>query len=334
MQYSTITSWARLIWDALGHYGIDGDDVFREVGLDPSVLEDPNARYPIAGMFRLWHTAASMSGDPCFGLTAAEQWRPTTWHGLGFAWLASATLNDAFRRLVRYSAIVASAADVRIEERPGRVRLSIGSRSGVPQDPSAAVIDAIVAVVIHMSQEICGRGFQPLRVELTHRGAGCRQRRREFFGCPVEYGASQNAVEVSADVASRTLPSANAELAHANERVIRDYLSQVRGGFVAQQVKLRLINELSSGSVRAATVAKELNMSPRTLQRRLSEEETSFSAVVDDTRRELAIRLIGDRTMTLGEISYLLGFSEESSFSRSFRRWTGTSPSDYRKRRI
>lgn len=331
MQYSTITSWARLIWDALEHYGIDGDGVFRQVGLDPSALEDPNARYPISGMHRLWHTATTMSGDPCFGLTAAEQWRPTTWHGLGFAWLASETLNEAYRRFSRYSAIVASAADIRLEEKSGRVCMFIGSRSGEIEDASASVIDSVVAVVIHMSQEICGRDFSPLRVEMTHQGAGCRQRRREFFRCPLVYGASQNVVEVSADIASQTLPSANAGLAHANEKVIRDYLTQIGGGFAAQQVRVRLINGLSSGCVRAATVAGELNMSPRTLQRKLSDEGTSFSAVLDGTRRELAIRLLGDKTMTFCEISYLLGFSEESSFSRSFRRWTGTSPTEYRK---
>lgn len=333
MQYSAITSWARLIWDGMTAYGIDAAEVFGRAGLNPEILDDPNGRYPVSGTARVWDLAARASADPCFGLTAAAQWRPTTWHGIGFAWLASATLLDAFRRLERYSAVISSAADVRVEERPGRIRLSVAPKEDVGRTPSAAVIDAFTAIVIHMSREICGPDFFPLSVELMHPGHGCRQRRREVFGTQIVYEAHQNAVEVSEDLARRRLPSANAELAHANEQVIKDYLAQIPGGLTSERVKHRLIDGLASGGIRAAVVAKELNVSERTLQRRLAKEGTNFSAVLDETRRELAIRLVEDRTMTLGEISYLLGFSEESSLSRSFRRWTGTSPTEYRNRR-
>jgi AraC-like DNA-binding protein len=210
--------------------------------------------------------------------------------------------------------------------------LAVATQHEVDTDPIGAVIDAFVSIVIHMSRVVYGPDFRPLRVELTHEGAGCRQKRREFFGCPVEYRASQNALEIPRDVARQALASGNAELAHANERVIRDYLAQIGGGPIARQVRARIIRDLSSGEVRAETVAAELNMSPRTLQRRLRDEGASYTTVLDDTRRELAQRLIEDQTMTLSEIGYLLGFSEVSSFSRSFRRWTDLSPTEYRAR--
>ena len=76
---------ARLIWEGLQSHGVDADAVFREAGLDPGALDDSGARYPADSMGRLWQLAELRSSDSCFGLTAAEQWYPTTWHGLGYA---------------------------------------------------------------------------------------------------------------------------------------------------------------------------------------------------------------------------------------------------------
>jgi AraC-like DNA-binding protein len=120
--------------------------------------------------------------------------------------------------------------------------------------------------------------------------------------------------------------------AHANERVIGDYLAELRGTGVAVRVRSRLIDELPSGGVNEIQVAAAQHMSRRTLQRKLRDEGTSYARELDGVRRELAERFIRDRSLTLSEITYLLGFAEISSFSRSFKRWTGIAPSAYRHR--
>jgi len=120
--------------------------------------------------------------------------------------------------------------------------------------------------------------------------------------------------------------------AHANERVIGDYLAELRGIGVAVRVRSRLIDELPSGTVTERQVAEWLHMSRRTLQRKLRDEGTSYARELDGVRRELAERFIRDRSLTPSEITYLLGFAEISSFSRSFKRWTGIAPSAYRHR--
>jgi AraC-like DNA-binding protein len=332
MQFSTITSWARLIWDALATYGIDADRVFIEVGLDPDALNDSNGRYPVTAMRRLWQVAAERSGDPCFGLTAAEQWHPTTWHGLGYAWLASATLEEGFRRLVRYSGIISTAARIALEETAGSFRLTVSADPSAGLEPPPVVIDAAAANLIHMCRITSGPDFRPEAVELPHGGAGCRRRRQEFFNAPIHYDAPEIAIVVDASHARRKLPSANTELAHANERVIADYLAELRGTGIAMRVRARLIDDLPSGTVTEGPVADRLHMSRRTLQRRLRDEGTTYAEVFQGVRRELAERFIRERTLTLNEITYLLGFAEISSFSRSFKRWTGMAPSAYRRR--
>ena len=332
MQDSTITSWARLVWDALETYAIDSAAVFDEVGLDPALLSDPRARYPVAAMQRLWQVAVESSGDPCFGLTAAAQWHPTSWHGLGYAWLASSTLEEAMRRLVRYSGIVSSAVVFRLEESSADLRLAAGVRADSAAEWSSAAADAVAATIVAMCRLSAGPGFTPLAVELNHDGSGCRRRRSECFRCPIRYGATELAIVVDAGQARRRVPRANAELARANERVIADYLVELEGGGIASQVRRRLLEELPSGSVTAARIAGSLHLSPRTLQRRLSSEGTSFLRELDRARMELAQRFIRDRSLSLSEITFVLGFSEMSAFSRSFRRWTGVSPTSYRSR--
>ncbi len=331
MPFTTITSWARMIWDALRTYGIDPDEVFRDAGLDPELLDDPNERYPARAMARLWEYAEARAGDPCFGLTAAAQWHPTTWHGLGFAWLASATIEEALRRLVRYSAVISTAADFRIDDQDGALTMVIAAQHGSGIDPNPVVMDAVTANIVQMARMTFGPEFRPQSVSLTHDGCGCRQRRQEFFRSPIYYGAERIAVTIDLADARHPLSSANAELAYANEKVIRDYLAQLSGSPTVMRVKARLIDGMPSGVVPAGVIAAELNMSSRSLQRKLREEGTTYKAVLEETRRELAQRLIDDDDLTLSDITYMLGFSEVSSFSRSFKRWTGMSPSARRR---
>ncbi len=331
MQYSTISSWARLIWEGLRVYGVDADAVFAEAGLDPRGLKSPGTRFPMTSITRLWGLARERSGDPCFGLTAAAQWHPTTWHGLGYAWLASSSLEEALHRLVRYATVISTGADFSLSENRTVFKLVFGVQRDFSEEPPSVVKDAVAANLVHMCRVTYGAEFNPVLVELGHPGAGCRQRRSEFFRSPIRYDAHETAVEIDRGMAQKQLSTANADLAHANEKVIADYLSELGAGGTIARVRGRLIDDLPSGVATEKSVAESLNMSLRTLQRRLSDDDTTYQEVLDDTRRQLAERFIRDNTLTLNEITYLLGFSEISSFSRSFKRWTGMAPTVYRR---
>ena len=330
VQYSTITSWARLVWAGLTSYGLNADAVFEEVGLDPAALGDPDARYPLPAMFRLWGPAEERTQDPCFGLTAASSWHPTTAHALGYAWLASRTLEEAMRRFERYSAIISTVSHVRFAECHNGFKLTISSRD--PRfTPPGVVMDAGLATVVHMCRATYGRGFKPLRVTFTHEGRGCRQKRHEIFGSPIHYGAADNALYFGKTEIYEPLSTANAVLARANDNIIRDYLARLDEASIVARLKAQLIERLPSGSVTEKTIAKSLHMSLRTLQRKLAEADISYKQILQETRRELAEQYIQDSRLSLNEITYLLGFSEISSFSRSFKRWTGAAPRAYRE---
>jgi AraC-like DNA-binding protein len=122
------------------------------------------------------------------------------------------------------------------------------------------------------------------------------------------------------------LPTANPVLLRVNEQVLTDYLARLERSEVTVQVQAKLIQLLPSGEVDESSIARALNLSLRSMQRKLKARGVSFRKLLDDTRRQLAEQYLKDSTLSVSEIAYLLGFAEVSSFSRAFRRWTGHAP--------
>ncbi|NNF96819.1 MAG: helix-turn-helix transcriptional regulator, partial [Halobacteria archaeon] len=132
-----------------------------------------------------------------------------------------------------------------------------------------------------------------------------------------------------ADV-NKYLPTSNAEMARANEKVIVDYLARLDKNNITAQVKAKLLDLLPSGNFTEETIIQSLHISQRTLQRKFKDEGTTYKQLLDESRSELAKEYVNDTSLSFSEITYLLGFSEQSNFTRAFKRWQGQSPSAYR----
>jgi AraC-like DNA-binding protein len=329
MQFSTISSWAVVIARALDTYHCDSRALFERAGLDPQRMRDPNARYAVFGMTRLWNLAVRETRDPAFGLAVAKYWHPTTFHALGYAWMASETLEDAFERTARYIRIVTNAAHASLVEREAGFRFSLSPVSG-GLVPANEAVDAALATLVTMCRTSYGPEFRVQRVEMSRPLPVDPKPFSEYFQSPIEYGAPLNALHMDKASARARLPTANAELAVANDRIMKEHLARLDRDSVATQVKARLLGRLSSGHATEESVAQALNMSLRSLQRRLKEEGASYKDLLNETRRELATQYVKNSRLSIGEITYLLGFSEPSNFTRAFRRWQGVSPSEFR----
>ena len=138
-------------------------------------------------------------------------------------------------------------------------------------------------------------------------------------------------MEIDLETASQRLPTANPELAQKNDQICLEYISRFDRVDVQSQVYYRLLEDLSNGEPSMEAMAEKLNVSVRSLQRKLREQGSSYKQLVDDVRKDLAMQYIEQRHMPIGEISYLLGFSHVSNFSRAFKRWSGRSPGDWRE---
>lgn len=329
MHYTSLASSALTVWRALESEGCDPKQIFEEAGLDPDKLYDPNARYPDENLYALWKRSVEVTGDPYFGLTVAHFWHPSNAHALGYSWLASATLRDAFLRVVRYLRIMTDKDQAALLEMDDQFKFVM--HNPAPECPNAfEEIDASFSVLIGLSRKSYGEELSPLRLTMTRPEPEDTGPFDDFFRCPIEYDKTQNAIFFAKDVMTSPLPTGNAELALANDRVIADYLARFDRKNISVQVRAKLIEQLASGHATQQTVAEALNMSLRNLQRTLKNEGTSYKELLDDVRRQLAAQYMQQPGISINEVTYLLGFSEPANFSRAFKRWTGLSPSEYR----
>jgi AraC-like DNA-binding protein len=330
MQATTIASWAAVIWRALEARGIAPRPVFQRAGVSTEQLHDAGARIPLAAMRGLWDLAVEVTDDACFGVSAGQHVHPTTFHALGYAWLASRTLREALNRFVRFTRLVSTALTLRTVAVGSEVELSIESVSNVPT-LSLAAADAAAVSLVMLCRTSYGESFCPLRVRLQRPRPLCEPQFNAFFRAPIAYEASDNTLVFAAADLDRELPTGNTELARAADEVILRYLARFDREDVVAQARMQIMDLLPSGQTSAQRVAEALHLSVRSLQRKLSQHGTSLARLLEDTRRELANQYVHNSRLSVGEITYLLGFSEPASFTRAFHRWYGTSPSACRR---
>lgn len=330
--FSVISSSVLMIARALDSYGEDSRELFKRAGLDHDRLRQPLARYSYTSIQRLWKIAVEATGDRCFGLRVASFWHPTTFHALGYSWLASNNLEEGFDRLVRYSSVLNTAAKgaVRLEKSRNTLCLAVVNDSIFPP-PQPAAMDAGMSTILTMCRAAYGSRFRPRRVTMRHEDPGCPEQFAELYKMPVEFSAERYAMYIDRTVAAEPLTTANPELVRVNDKVVTDYLAGLDRSDVVMRVRSKLIERLPSGQLDEGDIAESINLSRRSLQRKLKKQGTSFSGLLDSSRRELGLQYVRDSQHSLNEIAYLLGFSEPGNFSRAFRRWYGKSPSQYRE---
>ena len=311
------------------NYGCDPEPLFREADLDITLLSNPDTRYPGNRVQHLWQLAVDASGDPCFGFVAGEQVQPVVLHGLGFSWLASDTLRDALNRLLRYSRLISTAANMQLQDNDDGLDLVLLPPKGVKLTP--AFQDAGMSGFLRMCRLTAGEEIDPTHVSLKRSKPDCAHKLQAYFRAPIEYEAANNILSFSKQLVDTPLTNSNPGLARINDQAVVDYLARFDRNSLTMQVRSKIIERLPDGTPHQGTIAQSLNVSLRSLQRKLNSEETNFKTLLEGTRRELALLYIRETHRSLGEITYLLGFSEPSNFTRAFKRWTGVSPIEYRE---
>jgi len=180
---------------------------------------------------------------------------------------------------------------------------------------------------------MAGSDWAPVEVQFEHQAPAQTSEQARVFGAPASFGHGANALVVEPEFCERQIPAADARL----YPILRRYLDRILDELPPEAGLLasvrRVIGDLMrQGDPKLGQVASKLAIGPRTLQRRLKDHGVDFNGLVDDTRRQFSLRYLQDRKNTLTEVAYLLGYSEVSAFNRAFKRWTGSTPSDYRRK--
>ncbi len=310
-------------------FDIDPYPLLKKLDIDPKCIEDPNARFNYASIDQLWLEAVNLANDPTFGLRAARFWHPSQIGALGYAWLASTSLRSALGRLSRYMPILTEGAMLDIDESRHELSAHLKYREISKQQPTRT--DSFMAMLLAMCQANCGDSFHPASITLTHDEPADSSEFYTLFRCPIHFSAEENRFNITKSDADRKLLSANPRLTQISDQLIIEAIARLEKNNFIAQVSSEIYKQLPSGNISDTSIASALNVSQRSLQRKLQNEGTTFKLVLNDLRTSLAKKYMLDSNMRLIEVAFMLGYSEYSTFSRAFKRWTGLSPRDFRK---
>jgi AraC-like DNA-binding protein len=324
---------AEKITRAAASQGVPAGTLYRAVGMDPEVLNDPDARIPFAQIVALYEQAATLTGDDAFGLHVGEHADPTAFDVLGYSVINSPTFGDALDRVVRYNSIWTNGSCFSVETVNGQTRFVYLYLDEAIRERRQDAEMTFAALVV-LGRRVTHVDWSPSEIRFQHERPRETTEHERIFQCPVFFAATTNEVVFDSVYSSLPIVKADPSLCALLDRHANELLSRYpREDSLVERIRTLMKDELKGGDASLEVVAEKLGMSARTLQRKLHTSGTSHQELLDEMRRDLAVRYLREPGMAVCEVAYLLGFSESSAFHRAFKRWTGKTPSEFRRRR-
>jgi AraC-like DNA-binding protein len=318
---------------ALDAYGLDGAAVLAEVGVDVNATPSFDARVSVNLMHEALIRHIPGDLDALFGLTFAKFINPINYHAFGVMLTSSTTLRAFCQRLQRYFAYINTSDYVEFSERG-----ELGYRESVPPELADEPLEVLLhesawaATMLKMIRTVATPDFAPLEVKFAFSAPeGYTDEFSAYFLCPIVYDASRTTLCFAEEDLDQSLPGGNAELARHSEKLVFDYLKTFTEVEIVNAARMSLFELLPRGDFPLSSLAASLDMADEDLNSQLKAKGISYQQLLGDTRRELAEEYIFRSDLSVNEIAYMLGFSDCSNFARSFRRWSGKSPSDFRE---
>jgi AraC-like DNA-binding protein len=314
--------------DVAQQMGLAPRTLLREVGLDPGALSDPDIRVPAAAVMKVLEAAAVLSGCETFGLRMAESRRLSDFGAVSLLIAHQPTLREALDTIIQYRHLLNDALVVSAEEFGDLVVLREELVVEEPA-PTRQAYELAIGVLFRMFNALLGPRWRPEAIRFTHSAPADLSVHRRMFGPNVQFDSDFNGIVCSGSDLDQPNPGAEPRLAqYARQFVEGMGARDVRT--VTRQVReaAYLLMPVGRGSIEQ--IAKAMGMNVRTLQRRLAAEDSEFSLLLNEVRRDLAVRYLANPTYSKTEIARLLGYGQLSSFTRWFIGEFGAPPSRWR----
>jgi len=317
-----------VFWQSIAQLGLDPSLIQQHAQLPRELLLDDAAIVSSRQLFAVWNAIEALSEDQAFAIKMVRD-TPSAKHKMAFlAALYAADFRDAIARYSRFKRLC-SPDRLCIDERQGRAVFTIQWPSDTEPAPYFSV-DAGFALVLELGRRGTGKHLVPVELNLR-RPTPDSETHSSYFGCPIHHGAERDELTISAADLDLPFLQHNPDVLHMMTpgltAAIRDIEAPV--GFSEQVIEV-LKRALTAGRPSLQYLAQELLQSERTLQRRLASEGTTFSALLNETRRQVGNHLLADTTLELKEVAYLLGYEDVNSYYRAFRQWEKVSPGQWR----
>jgi AraC-like DNA-binding protein len=325
----TSVMWVRNLIAALDACGLDGTHLARQAGIKQETLEVLESGVWVSEIIRLWELAIEASGNQAIGLLAAQTFRPSSVGVLGYSMMASPSLHEALLRGIRFSGAVTTATTASLTRIDEGYRFAFHIMTGVI-DVQRQNHEYVVSSFLQFFRWMAGRDLRPIRVEFMHPRPSDLAAYRDFFDCPVAFGSADSALVLSEHDLRRPLLTSNPLLTGMLDLAAEQQIIKMGQAMMTQRVRQLIVQSLPCGEPTRDDIAKLIGISSRSLQRRLVEEKQSFHQLLEDIRHNLAERYLARHDIRLADIAGLLGFSDQSSFTRAAHRWFDASPSRIR----
>ncbi|MFO2462903.1 AraC family transcriptional regulator [Pseudomonas sp. 15FMM2] len=319
--------------DAIFSHGLDPQPLLLQYGLEPARLSEPGARLSIPRYMRLGHAAIQLTGDPGLGLRMGQLSRMNQ---LGLAGVTAAqapNVREAARTLTRFEALYGSnyRGQSSFEEDAQGAWLRFYSIS--PYNAyNRFVVDSIIAGWLHQLSTLCQQPLQAERIEIEFAAPDYSSRYSVLGDCPIQFAAQSNQLRLSQTSLALRNPEHCPSTWQLLLKLCESELEQLTRTRSLRERITRLLGPMLNGrEPDLEEVAARLKLPTWTLRRKLAEEGTQFRAILNDTRRDLAMTYIRDTELAFGEVAYLLGFASAQAFQRAFKRWNSQTPGEFRR---
>ncbi|NNA91395.1 AraC family transcriptional regulator [Pseudomonas gessardii] len=320
--------------DAILSHNLDPQPLLLQYGLDPARLSEPGARLSIPRYMRLGHAAIQLTGDPSLGLRMGQLSRMNQ---LGLAGVTAAqapNVREAARTLTRFEALYGAnyRGQSSFHEDAQGAWLRFYSIS--PYNAyNRFVVDSILAGWLQQMATLCQQPVLAERIEIEFAAPDYSASYNVLGDCPIQFGAELNQLRLSQHSLGLRNPQHCPSTWHMLLQVCERELEQLTRTRSLRERITRLLGPMLNGGREPdlEEVAARLKLPTWTLRRKLAEEGTQYRAILNDTRRDLAMTYIRDTELAFGEIAYLLGFASAQAFQRAFKRWNSQTPGEFRR---
>ncbi len=330
MSCTVLSVATRAVVDACVNLGLDTQAILNSAGLSRALIADADARIPAEKADALWMRAFELAKDTSLALHAAEALPFGAYKVLDFIVANAPTVGEGLTRVLHYFPVVDPRATLTITEQSGDLVITMESKAGALPGPAQEFTFAALV----LRSRVCTEIAWPLRyVDFAMEAPDNSREHERIFECPIRFSQTRAQLVVSRETWDLPVSGSNSALfgvleEHAT-RLLTE-LSSAQPPSLLDTLRAVLREELGGGDVSAVHVAKRLGFGERTLQRRLGEANTTYVKVLADAREKMACEYLREPGISLTEVAFLLGFAEQSSFTRAFKRWTGNPPGDWR----
>jgi AraC-like DNA-binding protein len=315
----------------LAEMGHPTEAVLKEAGI-PSLRLLTSGRVPLALYERLFDAGQKLTGDHCFGLNVGARPYPRSWGLVSHLAVSAPDAMTAASALMDYSELQLNFLRFRIRELEGGRICTELLHDGV-RHLNRHVVEHLLANIVVLASTQIGYELPALHLELAHSDARSARHLSQLINARVSLDSDAYRIAAAPEFLEQQPLYGEEDLYRVTEELARQRLMELRGeDWLLNRVRETVLQRLPGGLPKVQDVAAQLDMSARTLQRRLQERNLRYQQVLDEVRSELALQLIRDSDLRLNEVADYLGFNDQSAFQHAFRRWQGLSPGLYRRR--